>query len=97
MNSTLDFTIYAQNSTDDYVQQACLAAMSIRLTNPKSKICLILTIVFQQNTKIYLSMLFQFLSVIKVKTVHGKLKTVGKFITQHRLKKPQLLTAICWY
>ena len=41
MNSTLDFTIYAQNSTDDYVQQACLAAMSIRLTNPKSKICLI--------------------------------------------------------
>lgn len=41
MSNTLNFTIFAQNSIDDYVQQACLAAMSIRLTNPESKICLI--------------------------------------------------------
>ena len=37
----LNFTIFAQNSVDDYVQQACLAAMSIHLTNPGSNICLI--------------------------------------------------------
>jgi len=39
--SPLSFTIYAQNSVDDYVQQACLAAMSLRLTNPDSPIALI--------------------------------------------------------
>ena len=38
---SLNFTIFAQNSTHDYVQQACLAAMSIKLTNPTSKIALI--------------------------------------------------------
>lgn len=38
---SLNFTIFAQNSSDDYVQQASLAAMSIRLTNPSSQICLI--------------------------------------------------------
>ena len=37
----LNFTIFAQNSVDDYVQQACLAAMSLRLTNPDSPIALI--------------------------------------------------------
>ena len=38
---SLNFTIFAQNSSHDYVQQASLAAMSIRLTNPESQICLI--------------------------------------------------------
>lgn len=38
---SLNFTIFAQNSTYDYVQQASLAAMSIKLTNPNSQICLI--------------------------------------------------------
>jgi hypothetical protein len=36
-----NFTMLAQNTDVDYVQQACLAAMSIQYTNPKSKICLI--------------------------------------------------------
>ena len=38
---SLNFTIFAQNSTHDYVQQACLAAMSINLTTPASKIAII--------------------------------------------------------
>ena len=38
----MNFTMLAQNSKDvDYVQQACVSAMSIRYTNPNSKICLI--------------------------------------------------------
>lgn len=38
----MNFTMLAQNSTDvNYVQQACVSAMSIRHTNPTSKICLI--------------------------------------------------------
>lgn len=38
---SLNFTIFAQNNTDDYVKQACLCAMSIKYTNPNSDICLI--------------------------------------------------------
>lgn len=38
---SINFTMFAQNSSVDYVQQASVAAMSIRLTNPKSKIALI--------------------------------------------------------
>mgnify|MGYP000454046919 CR=1 FL=1 len=38
---SLNFTIFAQNSKHDYVQQACVAAMSIKLTNPNSAIALI--------------------------------------------------------
>lgn len=38
---TINFTMLAQNSHDDYVQQACVCAMSIRATNTDSKICLI--------------------------------------------------------
>lgn len=36
-----NFTMLAQNSTYDYVKQAYLCALSIRATNPNSKICLI--------------------------------------------------------
>jgi hypothetical protein len=36
-----NFTMLAQNSKDDYVKQAYLCALSIRATNPDSKICLI--------------------------------------------------------
>jgi hypothetical protein len=39
--NNLNFTIFAQNSNFDYIQQACLAAMSIHQTNPGSNICLI--------------------------------------------------------
>jgi len=38
---TINFTMLAQNSYEDYVTQACACAMSIRVTNPNSKICLI--------------------------------------------------------
>lgn len=38
---TINFTMLAQNSHDDYVQQASVCAMSIKATNPDSKICLI--------------------------------------------------------
>jgi len=36
-----NFTMLAQNSKHNYVQQAYLCALSIRATNPNSKICLI--------------------------------------------------------
>ena len=36
-----NFTMLAQNSNVDYVQQAYLSAMSIRATNKEAKICLI--------------------------------------------------------
>ena len=36
-----NFTMLAQNSNVDYVQQAYLSAMSIRATNKDAKICLI--------------------------------------------------------
>jgi len=39
--TTNNFTMLAQNSTTDYVQQACLAAMSIKTTNSNASICLI--------------------------------------------------------
>jgi hypothetical protein len=38
---TINFTLLAQNSSDDYVKQAYLCALSIRATNPDSKIALI--------------------------------------------------------
>lgn len=38
---TINFTMMAQNSEVDYVRQAIACAMSIRSTNPDSKICLI--------------------------------------------------------
>ena len=38
---TVNFTMLAQNSHEDYVKQACACAMSIRASNPDSKICLI--------------------------------------------------------
>lgn len=38
---TVNFTLLAQNSTYDYIKQAYLCALSIRATNPGSKICLI--------------------------------------------------------
>jgi len=38
---TNNFTMLAQNSNFDYIRQACLAAMSIKATNPNSNICLI--------------------------------------------------------
>jgi hypothetical protein len=38
---TINFTMLAQNSHDDYVTQASVCAMSIRVSNPNSKICLI--------------------------------------------------------
>ncbi len=37
----INFTLLAQNSTYDYIKQAYLCALSIRSTNPGSKICLI--------------------------------------------------------
>ena len=36
-----NFTIFAQNNENDYVKQAYLCALSIRTTNPNSKVCLI--------------------------------------------------------
>jgi hypothetical protein len=38
---TINFTMMAQNSDVDYVRQATACAMSIKHTNPDSKICLI--------------------------------------------------------
>lgn len=38
---SVNFTILAQNSDVDYVKQAYLCALSIKATNPNSKICLI--------------------------------------------------------
>lgn len=38
---TVNFTMLAQNTDVDYVQQACLAAMSIKYTNKNSSICLV--------------------------------------------------------
>lgn len=38
---TINFTMLAQNSDSDYVKQACLCAMSIKVSNENSKICLI--------------------------------------------------------
>lgn len=38
---SFNFTMFAQNSDVDYVQQACVAAMSIKVSNPTSKIALI--------------------------------------------------------
>lgn len=48
---SLNFTIFAQNSDCDYVQQASLAAMSIKLTNPESKICLITNDIIPEKYK----------------------------------------------
>lgn len=38
---TINFTIMAQNGVNNYLRQAYLCALSIRATNPNSKICLI--------------------------------------------------------
>lgn len=38
---SLNYTIFAQNNSDNYVLQSCLCAMSIKHTNPNSNICLI--------------------------------------------------------
>lgn len=38
---TINFTMLAQNSVNDYVKQSYLCALSIKATNPNSKICLI--------------------------------------------------------
>lgn len=38
---TINFTMLAQNSYNDYVKQASVCAMSIKASNPDSKICLI--------------------------------------------------------
>jgi len=40
-NSKINFTLFAQNTDVDYVQQACLCAMSIKNSNPNSSICLV--------------------------------------------------------
>jgi len=37
----INFTLLAQNSSDDYIKQAYLCALSIKATNPDSKIALI--------------------------------------------------------
>jgi hypothetical protein len=37
----INFTMLAQNSHDDYVMQAIVCAMSIRVSNPNSNVCLI--------------------------------------------------------
>lgn len=38
---SINFTMLAQNNNDDYVLQSCTSAMSIKLSNPESQICLI--------------------------------------------------------
>lgn len=38
---SLNYTIFAQNNSDNYVLQSCLCAMSIKHTNPNSNVCLI--------------------------------------------------------
>lgn len=38
---TINFTILAQNNKHDYVKQAYLCGLSIKATNPDSKICLV--------------------------------------------------------
>ncbi len=48
---SLNFTILAQNSEHNYVKQAYLAALSIRSTNPDSKICLITNDSIDTKTK----------------------------------------------
>jgi hypothetical protein len=45
-----NFTMLAQNSSHDYVKQAYLCALSIRATNPDSKICLITDAVLDNKT-----------------------------------------------
>lgn len=45
-----NFTIYAQNSKDDYVKQAYLCALSIRASNPDCKICLITNDLLDEKT-----------------------------------------------
>ena len=47
---TINFTMLAQNSTHDYVKQAYLCALSIRATNPDSKICLITNNTLDEKT-----------------------------------------------
>jgi|AntAceMinimDraft_11_1070367.scaffolds.fasta_scaffold01895_9 hypothetical protein len=47
---SINFTLFAQNSTHDYVKQAYLCAMSIRATNPGSKICLITDTMLDKKT-----------------------------------------------
>ncbi len=49
---TINFTMLAQNSTHDYVKQAYLCALSIRATNPDSKICLITNDTLNKKTKL---------------------------------------------
>jgi hypothetical protein len=46
-----NFTMLAQNSYEDYVRQACACAMSIRVSNPDSKICLITNDTVQDKYK----------------------------------------------
>lgn len=48
---TVNFTLLAQNSIHDYVKQAYLCALSIRATNPNSKICLITNDELDSKTK----------------------------------------------
>jgi hypothetical protein len=48
---TINFTMLAQNSTHNYVQQAYLCALSIRATNTNSKICLITNDVIDEKTR----------------------------------------------
>jgi hypothetical protein len=46
-----NFTIFAQNSSVNYIKQAYLCALSIRATNPNSKICLITNDAIDDTTK----------------------------------------------
>lgn len=48
---TINFTIMAQNSTSNYINQAYLCALSIRATNPDCKICLITNDVLDDKIK----------------------------------------------
>jgi hypothetical protein len=49
---SFNFTLFAQNSDVDYVQQANVAAMSLRLTNPDCKIALITNDVVDDKYKV---------------------------------------------
>jgi hypothetical protein len=49
---SFNFTLFAQNSDVDYVQQANVAAMSLRLTNPSCKIALITNDVVDDKYKV---------------------------------------------
>lgn len=48
---TINITLLAQNSVHNYVKQAYLCALSIRATNPDSKICLITNDTLDKKTK----------------------------------------------